>query len=97
MGQNQIVSKWGDIHLNFGYLSSSRALYNRDEFIGLLLIHEASHRFALTADFAYTYEAGYAQLSTSQSLNNADSVAWACVSLSKGGLIKDPDVFERMY
>jgi hypothetical protein len=44
------------------------------------LIHEATHKFAGTLDYAYIHDAGYKTLSMAQAVNNADSLAWTAMS-----------------
>ena len=79
----------GSIHLNF-----MRLLRTGDEPPGLLsvaqtIIHEASHKFIGTHDFAYAGENRYSNLDTRQAMLNADSYAFAVCSLARQRLFKD--------
>lgn len=59
----------------------------------ITLIHEASHKFLDTLDFAYVYETKYRYMSTDQALRNADSYAFAAASLFCGKLMcSDADI-----
>jgi hypothetical protein len=53
------------------------------------IIHEATHKFADTRDFAYADDAGYKDLSMEQALCNADSYAYTAVSLYKNYFFKN--------
>jgi hypothetical protein len=84
------IKKTGSIHIDFGQLLNPDQLAQHANLhAACIIIHEASHKFALTADFAYAREQQkYANLSTAQKLNNADSYGYACISLYKDKLIK---------
>ena len=56
--------------------------------VALTLIHEASHKFIDTFDFAYVYDPVYEQLTTAQALRNADSFAFAAVSIYLRRLVR---------
>jgi hypothetical protein len=51
-----------------------------------VIIHEATHKYLCTADEAYAHQDTYAGLSLAKTLNNADSYAWAAVSLYCGAV-----------
>jgi Lysine-specific metallo-endopeptidase len=76
----------GSIHINFPLLLGTEAF--RYLHVARTIIHEATHKFADTRDFAYTDDAGYASLSRQQALRNADSHAFAAVSIHKGHFFK---------
>jgi Domain of unknown function (DUF4157)/Lysine-specific metallo-endopeptidase len=58
----------GDIHLRFSMLSKSPA-----ERVGIILVHEATHKFAGTDDNAYRGGSRWAGMTHAQALKNADS------------------------
>lgn len=69
----------GEMHVSLDMLKSYSALsYAR------IIIHEATHKYLCTADEAYAHENEYSGLSLANALNNADSYAWAAVSLYCG-------------
>ena len=57
-----------------------------------LIVHEASHKFAGTHDYGYAMNADYAAKlrSHQNAIANADSYAWATLSVGMGKLIKSP-------
>lgn len=71
----------GEMHVSFELLEAYSALsYAR------IVIHEASHKYLSTDDEAYAHADTYAGLSLAQTLNNADSFAWAAISLYCGAV-----------
>lgn len=71
----------GEMHVSFRNLENYTALsYAR------VIIHEATHKFLNTDDEAYAHQNTYGTLSLTQCLNNADSIAWAAVSLYCGSV-----------
>jgi hypothetical protein len=71
----------GEIHVSLELLKDYSALsYAR------IIIHEATHKYFNTDDEAYAHENTYAGLSLAETLNNADSYAWAAVSLYAGAV-----------
>jgi hypothetical protein len=66
-----------NIRLNFDMLSGITAPAKVK--IAAMLIHEASHKFCLTYDFAYSHQPAYKTLTVGQALNNADSLAMFCL------------------
>ena len=69
----------GEIHLAFDkHAQYTRIAYAR------IIIHEAAHKFLGAADHAYAHQATYPTLSLTQKLDNADSIAWAAISLYCG-------------
>lgn len=66
----------GEIHIPL-----SRATEFTDISLAQLIIHEATHKYLNTDDEAYATEGAYRNLDLTESLNNADSYAWAAVSL----------------
>jgi hypothetical protein len=85
-----LPEQYGSIHINF------MTLLDRTDNMkaAVTLIHEASHKFIDTLDFAYVYEEEkYRHMSTDQALRNADSYAFAAASLARGKLIcKEADI-----
>ncbi|WP_213958117.1 hypothetical protein [Variovorax sp. dw_954] len=71
----------GEIHVSLDRLKNYTPIsYAR------IIIHEATHKYFNTDDEAYAHEGTYAGLNLSQTLNNADSYAWAAVSLYCGSV-----------
>ncbi|WP_218511481.1 M35 family metallopeptidase [Variovorax sp. dw_308] len=71
----------GEIHVSLEDLETYSTLsYAR------VIIHEATHKYLCTDDVAYAHDDTYPSKSLSQMLNNADSYAWAAVSLYCGEL-----------
>ena len=71
----------GEMHVSLQLLEAYSVLsYAR------IIIHEATHKYLCTADEAYAHQDTYATLSLVKALNNADSYAWAAVSLYCGAL-----------
>jgi hypothetical protein len=77
----------GSIHINFTTLLGE-AKYKHLH-VARTIIHEASHKFCDTHDFAYSYEPAYATLTKPQAMTNADSHAYAAVCLYKGQFFGD--------
>lgn len=68
--------KNGEIHISFQKMQPYSALsYAR------VIIHEAAHKYLGVKDHAYAHEATYPALSLTDCLDNADSIAWAAISL----------------
>lgn len=77
----------GSIHLNFLTQLADRSVTNLR--VAGTIIHEASHKFCDTRDFAYSQDPGYGTLTTTQALMNADSYAFAAVCLYKKHVFQD--------
>ena len=68
--------KNGEIHISFENIENYSALsYAR------VIIHEAAHKYAGVKDFQYAHSPQYATLNLADTLDNADSYAWAAMSL----------------
>lgn len=76
--------KHGEIHVSLeNMVNYSANSYAR------VIIHEAIHKYPNIEDQAYAWDANFAGLSLAQTLDNADSYAWAAVSLYCGILKMD--------
>lgn len=74
----------GSIKLNFPQLLSvTEALLA----VARTIVHEATHKFFDSNDYAYLHDAAYNGLTSHQSLMNADCYAWTAISLYKGHTI----------
>jgi hypothetical protein len=88
----EIPANISSIHLQFAVVESCSTWANVT-----LLVHEASHKFARTQDWNYattnsaydTLKRGRAILEPYESVNNADSYAFFCISLGMGRVVKD--------
>ena len=58
-------------------------------FLAHCIVHEATHKFADTDDYAYTDEDEYAGLTAARRINNADSYAFTILSLYRNRLVTD--------
>jgi hypothetical protein len=74
----------GEIHVGFSKVAGYSAIS-----LARIIIHEATHKYLKTRDEAYAWDPAYGALSLVQALNNADSYAWAAVSLYCGSLKMD--------
>jgi hypothetical protein len=77
----------GSIHINF--VTQLAGGQTKNLHVARTIIHEATHKFADTRDFAYADDAGYKDLSMEQALCNADSYAYTAVSLYKNYFFKN--------
>jgi hypothetical protein len=84
------VTRVGSIHIEFSYA----AVYPR-RFLAHCIVHEATHKFAGTDDYAYTDEDKYAGLTGERRLNNADSYAYTILSLYRNRLVTDLEMALR--
>lgn len=71
----------GEIHLHFKLVPNYT-----DISLARIIIHEATHKYLGTRDHAYAHEATYGTLNLQDTLENADSFAWAAVSLYCGSV-----------
>jgi hypothetical protein len=84
-GDNGEVQTWlGSIHIEFSYAS----VYPRP-FLAMAIVHEATHKFADTDDHGGTDHRRYAGLSRRKRIENADSYAYAVLSLHRRQLVPD--------
>lgn len=74
----------GSIHIEFSYAD----VYPRP-FLALAILHESTHKFAATNDYATTDDDTYPRLTQNQRLRNADSYAYTMFSLAGNALIPD--------
>jgi hypothetical protein len=72
----------GEIHVAFRLMAD----YGPEHY-ARVIIHEAAHKFLGVDDKKYAHQGGYANLSFKECLDNADSFAWAALSLDAGGLM----------
>jgi hypothetical protein len=70
----------GEIHIDFNDVPT----YSLNS-VARLIIHEAAHKYLNVDDHEYAKDAGYPP-SLMNCLDNADSIAWAAVSLATGSL-----------
>jgi hypothetical protein len=80
------------IHLEFNLLKDALR-----PVASMTIIHEASHKFANTADNAYAYQANYNQLSALQAANNADSYAFFAWSIYLGKVVTATDALAQAF
>ncbi len=85
----------GGIHLNFAFLRDDGP-FGSLLYIACLIIHEASHKFASTFDHAYTWKVSYLDLTVAQRIENADSYAYAAISLYKRHVFRERSNFESL-
>ncbi|MBV9877266.1 MAG: hypothetical protein JO025_21235 [Verrucomicrobia bacterium] len=84
----EVEVAWGNIHIDFGVFATETNWTDLAQ--AGLIIHEASHKFLNTDDYAYCDEGEkYINLSKNLKLKNADSYAYAAISLYAHELIKD--------
>lgn len=84
----------GSIHINFDALLRADRQVS-DLRVARTIIHEASHKFCNTQDHAYADRPVYRELMMEQSMWNADSYAFAAVSLYKGICFLDDEQMAR--
>ena len=73
--------KNGQIHISLEKLKNYTELsYAR------IIIHEAAHRYLGAKDHAYAHEAAYSATPMLHCIDNADSLAWAAISLYCGSV-----------
>jgi hypothetical protein len=84
------VTKVGSIHIEFSYAD----LYPR-RFLAHCIVHEATHKFADTDDYAYADEDEYAGLTREHRINNADSYAYTVLSLFRNTMVTDLEMALR--
>lgn len=77
----------GSIHINFATLLAQPQFQSLH--VARTIIHEASHKFCDTRDFAYSFQPDYATMTRPQALANADSHAYAAVCLYKDVFFSD--------
>lgn len=75
----------GEIHINFNKMHTGGYTHQA---AARVIIHEACHKYWGVDDHKYGWEAGYDNLSIEELLDNADSYAWAALSIEAGHLIK---------
>jgi hypothetical protein len=81
------------IHFDFHYLTTAGVASKYSHLsVARTIIHEASHRFASTKDFAYIFNAPYGTLGKNKAVNNADSYAWMAISIYKNFNFNSPAV-----
>jgi hypothetical protein len=79
----------GEIHVAFAFMQQNG--YTA-EAVARVIIHEASHKYWGVADYFYAHQtAGYRNLNCVEAVDNADSFAWAAVSLDQGALVHGTD------
>ena len=73
------ASSSGSIHVGFSLFDEFA--YTPEQ-MARIIIHEATHKFCKTADVKYCWDANYDQQSPQQMKNNADSLAYAAMSIA---------------
>ena len=80
-----VLSGWKNGEIHVGFTALEAYAYNA---YARVIIHEAAHKYLGVTDKKYAHEvADYAALSFSDCIDNADSYAWAALSLEAGHLI----------
>jgi hypothetical protein len=75
----------GEIHINFEKMHTGGYTHQAS---ARVIIHEACHKYWGVHDHLYGWQGGYDNLSIDNLLDNADSYAWAALSIEAGYLIK---------
>jgi hypothetical protein len=75
----------GEIHINFDKMHTGGYTHQTS---ARVIIHEAFHKYWGVTDHLYGWQGGYDNLSIDNLLDNADSYAWAALSIEAGHLIK---------
>lgn len=76
----------GEIHINFTKMYDGS--YSAEN-CARVIIHEASHKYWAVNDHSYAWQGGYPEnYRIADLLDNADSYAWAALSIKAGHLIK---------
>ena len=85
-----MLSAWrnGEIHLGFEMMHSQG--YSAQH-VARVIIHEAAHKYLGVTDKKYCWQAGYDALNFLDAADNADSYAWAALSLNIGFLLRGVD------
>jgi hypothetical protein len=85
-----LLSAWknGEIHVAFNAMHECGYSY---EAIARVIIHEVAHKYLGVSDRLYAHQGGYDALNFPACIDNADSFAWAALSLHAGHLIKGID------
>jgi len=78
------VHYFGGIHIEFADVAEYPSLL-----LAMVIVHEATHKFADTEDHAYTEQNKYAGLTREQRIENADSFAYVVISITLNQLIGD--------
>jgi hypothetical protein len=76
------------IHIEFSNVTKYPRLL-----LALVIVHEATHKFAHTEDHAYTDDDNYEKLIAAQRIENADSFAYVVISIALNRLIKNLEQF----
>lgn len=85
-----VMRRSGSIHIPFTVFEGQGSNLWSDLGLATFILHEASHKFGNTEDHAYTYERSkYRSLQRQLRLENADSYAYAAVSLYGNKLFQD--------
>jgi hypothetical protein len=72
-----------EIYMDFGLLRK----FNLKQ-IARVIVHEATHKFAYTGDYAYFSNSGdVSRMLASEALKNADSYAYAAISIKTGSAL----------
>ena len=77
----------GNVFVRFELLGSRSV-----DFLARVIVHEATHKFAHTVDIAYARQSEYSKMPDYRAAENADSYAFAAISLLKKQLIKHDDL-----
>jgi hypothetical protein len=85
-----VLSAWrnGEIHVAIEMMH--RDGYSAEHF-ARVIIHEAAHKYLGVTDKLYCWQGGYDALPFSDCIDNADSYAWAALSLNTGFLLRGID------
>jgi hypothetical protein len=76
-----VANQLASIHVNFANLKQSAV--SSQLTVARTIIHEGTHKFCDTEDHSYRYDTSYKTLTKAQALDNADSYAYAAVSIYK--------------
>lgn len=71
-----------DIQLNYGLLMDFPL-----DYLVRVVVHEYTHQYAATADYAYSHDGAYTTLAADKAVNNADSHAYGIMSVLLGRVV----------
>jgi hypothetical protein len=87
MQQFALTMGAGSIHVQF-----SLCLKRSVDWLARAIVHEATHKFAATGDYAYAHAAEYTTLRPEHATQNADSFAYAAMSVALGSVVWPADL-----
>jgi hypothetical protein len=89
----RVLTELGPANLKSIHVLFNLCISRSVDFIARVIVHEAAHKFAGAGDVSYMHEGSFRSMNADQAILNADSYAYAALSVLRGEVMKDTQFY----